>query len=42
MKLKAIVELWDDGTYSIYVPDTKKHNLTAQGASVAEAKSNMI
>ncbi|MDR1160873.1 MAG: type II toxin-antitoxin system HicB family antitoxin [Tannerellaceae bacterium] len=41
MKLKAIVELWDNGVYSIYVPDTKGHNLNAQGASVAEAKDRL-
>jgi predicted RNase H-like HicB family nuclease len=42
MKLKAFVELWNDGTYSIYVPDMKRHNLNAQGASVAEAKCNLM
>jgi len=38
---KAIVELWEDGTFSIYVPDMKKHNLNAQGATVAEAKEKL-
>lgn len=38
MKRKAIVELWDDGTFSIYVPDMEKHNLNAQGKTVDEAK----
>ena len=38
---KAIVELWDDGTYSIFVPDMKKHNLNAQGGSVSEAKEKL-
>jgi predicted RNase H-like HicB family nuclease len=42
MKLNAIVELWDDGTYSIYVPNMKAHNLNAQGGSVAEAKENLL
>jgi predicted RNase H-like HicB family nuclease len=42
MKLKAIVELWDNGEYSIYVPDMKEHNLNAQGASVANAKANLM
>jgi predicted RNase H-like HicB family nuclease len=42
MNLKAFIELWDDGTYSVYVPETKKHNLNAQGASVAEAKANLM
>jgi predicted RNase H-like HicB family nuclease len=41
MKLKAIVELWDNGTYSIYVANTKKHNINAQGSSVEEAKANL-
>lgn len=38
---KAIVDLWEDGTFSIYVPDMKKHNLNAQGATVAEAKEKL-
>ena len=42
MKLKAIVELWDNGTYSIYVTNAKKHNISAQGNSVDEAKSNLL
>jgi len=42
MKHKAIVELWDDGTYSIYVPDMEKHSLNAQGKTVAEAKENLL
>ena len=41
MKLKAIVELWDNGTYSIYVTNAKKHNINAQGKSVEEAKANL-
>lgn len=41
MKLNSIVELWDDGTYSIYVTNLKKHNLNASGASVEEAKINL-
>lgn len=41
MTHKAIVELWDDGTYSIYVPDMENHSLNAQGKSVAEAKENL-
>jgi predicted RNase H-like HicB family nuclease len=41
MKLKAIVELWDDGTYSIYVTNAKRHHISAQGKSVEEAKSNL-
>ena len=42
MKHKAIVELWNDGTYSIYVPDMENHNLNAQGKTVAEAKENLL
>jgi predicted RNase H-like HicB family nuclease len=42
MKHKAIVELWNDGTFSIYVPDMKSHSLNAQGITVAEAKENLI
>lgn len=42
MKHQAIVELWDDGTYSIYVPDMKKHSLNAQGSTAEEAKNNLL
>ncbi len=42
MKFTAIVELWDDGTYSIYVPDMEKHNLNAQGTTVQEAKDGLL
>jgi predicted RNase H-like HicB family nuclease len=42
MKLKAVVELWDDGTYSIYVTNTKKHNISGQGNSVDEAKTGLL
>jgi predicted RNase H-like HicB family nuclease len=41
MKLKAIIELWDNGTYSIYVTNAKKHDINAQGNSVEEAKANL-
>ena len=41
MKLKAIIELWDNGTYSIYVTNAKKHNISSQGKSVEEAKVNL-
>lgn len=41
MKFTAIVELWDDGTYSIYIPDMEKHNLNAQGKTVQEAKDGL-
>ena len=42
MKKTAIVELWDDGTFSIYVPDMEKHNLNAQGKTVDEAKNGLL
>ncbi|MDR0824585.1 MAG: type II toxin-antitoxin system HicB family antitoxin [Prevotella sp.] len=41
MKHLAVIELWDEGTYSIYVPDMDKHSLNAQGKSVEEAKQNL-
>lgn len=41
MKFKAIVELWDDGNYSIFVPDMEFINLNAQGTTVQEAKENL-
>jgi predicted RNase H-like HicB family nuclease len=42
MTHKAIVELWNDGTYSIYVPEMKHHSLNTQGKTVAEAKKNLL
>jgi predicted RNase H-like HicB family nuclease len=42
MTHKAIVELWNDRTYSIYVPDMANHSLNAQGKTVAEAKENLL
>ena len=42
MTHKAIVELWNDGTYSIYVPEMRNHSLNAQGKTVAEAKENLL
>lgn len=42
MKHLAVVELWDDGMYSIYVPDMEKHNLNAQGETVSEAKEKLF
>lgn len=41
MKVKAIVEKWDDGTVSAYVPDLKGFNLSAQGMDVEEAKKGL-
>jgi predicted RNase H-like HicB family nuclease len=42
MTHKAIVELWNDGTYSIYVSDLANHSLNAQGKTVAEAKEKLL
>lgn len=42
MKHKAVIELWDDGTYSIFVQNLREHNLNAQGKSVKEAKTNLF
>ena len=38
MKRTAIVEMWDDKTISIYVPEMEKFNLNGQGKSTEEAK----
>jgi predicted RNase H-like HicB family nuclease len=38
MKTTAIVEMYADGTYGIYVPDMKTCALNGMGSSVAEAK----
>lgn len=42
MKHLVVVELWDDGMYSVYVPDMEKHNLNAQGKTVSEAKEKLL
>lgn len=39
MKTTAIVEMWDDMTISIYVPDFDGFNLSAQGRTLPEAKA---
>lgn len=41
MKHQAIIELWDDGIYSAYVPKMKKCDLNAQGKTVEEVKNNL-
>jgi len=41
MTHKAIIELWNDGIFSIYVSDLENHNLNAQGRTVAEAKEKL-
>lgn len=38
MKVTAIVEMWDDKTISIYVPDFDGFSLNGQGTTVEEAK----
>ena len=38
MKVTAIVEMWDDKTISIYVPDFDGFSLNGQGKTVEEAK----
>jgi len=42
MKHTAIIEMWDDGTFSIYVPDMISHSLNAQGKTVEEAKKGLF
>jgi predicted RNase H-like HicB family nuclease len=41
MKKKAIVEMYEDGTYGIYVPDMTCCALNGTGKSVQEAKECM-
>lgn len=38
MKTTAIVEMWDDKTISVYVPDFDGFSLNGQGNTVEEAK----
>lgn len=38
MKKTAIVEMWDDKTISVYVPEMEKFSLNGQGKSTEEAK----
>lgn len=38
MKTTAIVEMWDDKTISVYVPDFEGFSLNGQGNTVEEAK----
>ena len=42
MKTTAIVELWDDKTISIYVPDFDGFNLNGQGKTVEEAHKSLM
>lgn len=41
MKVTAIIEWWDDGTVSAYVPDFDRYGFNGQGKSVNEAKASM-
>lgn len=41
MKTTAIVEMWDDKTISIYVPEFDGFSLNGQGKTVEEAKSSL-
>lgn len=41
MKTTAIVEMWDDKTISIYVPEFDGFNLNGQGKTVDEAKESL-
>jgi predicted RNase H-like HicB family nuclease len=42
MKTTAIVEMWDDKTISVYVPDFDGFSLNGQGNTVEEAKQALI
>lgn len=41
MKTTAIVEMWDDKTISIYVPEFDGFSLNGQGKTVEEAKASL-
>lgn len=41
MKTTAIVEMWDDKTISIYVPEFDGFSLNGQGKTVDEAKESL-
>lgn len=42
MKTTAIVEMWDDKTISVYVPDFEGFSLNGQGNTVEEAKQALM
>lgn len=42
MKTIAIVEMWDDKTISIYVPEFDHFSLNGQGSTVEEAKDSLL
>ena len=41
MKTTAIVEMWDDRTISVYVPEFEGFSLNGQGTTVEEAKKSL-
>ena len=41
MKTTAIVEIWDDKTISVYVPEFEGFNLNGQGSTLEEAKKSL-
>ena len=42
MKTTAIVEMWDDKTISVYIPDFEGFSLNGQGTTVEEAKQALM
>lgn len=41
MKVTAVIEMWDDKTISVYVPEFDGFSLNGQGKSVDEAKRSL-
>lgn len=41
MKITAVIEMWDDKTISVYVPEFEGFSLNGQGKSVDEAKKSL-
>ena len=41
MKVTAVIEMWDDKTISIYVPEFDGFSLNGQGKNVDEAKQSL-
>lgn len=42
MKTTAIVEMWDDKTISVYVPEFDGFSLNGQGSTIDEAKQSLM
>ena len=42
MRTTAIVEMWDDKTISVYVPEFEGFSLNGQGKTVEEAKQSLM